>query len=594
MSNQQNSDIHFGISAKMSLAIGVVIIVISALSFWVATSLNKILTIATVMDKNMVIADNIVEEIGEEDMASLLERGKKIYDSLSEKQLANPTGKAYQSQYDALLSSEYKAIKRKLIRSADVPEVMWADLCFKDSGKERYIYLMHTGAKDNGTFGVGYWENDDTRINSSVVAPNKNETLLQMENLPEWFGDLSDILPESFQYVPHVIDRLWGVESLDISNRFSILYPIIFGDTGETIGYLGIGEYYENYQTYSWAFALAFAATVIPYFIIITLIASVFVKRTIVSPIQQLARAAVEYGEDEDKQRDGQHFKKVQIRSHDEVLLLRDAMSDMENSLIKYMDNLQQMTAKQERFKTEMDMSAQIQMGMLPKTLEDNGKERDFSISATIKPAKAVGGDFYDFFEIDDDRIGIVIADVSGKGMPAALFMMIAKLILGSIAKGSSSVVDIMRRTNQKLCDNNPETLFVTIWFGIYYVKDRTIRYVNAGHDYPALYRESEGRFSLVEEENSFVAGFDPTTDFSEHVITLQSKDKFFLYTDGIPEAHNPAEEMLGTDRMVEVLNRNKNQTKAAFLEAVDADVRGFIGEADQFDDMTMLLLEVK
>ena len=594
MKDKEQGKVFFGISAKMSLAIGVVSIVVAAISFWIAIDLNRALTMETVLNKNWMVARKMVKGVGKSNLESLLEQGREIYDSLPEEERANPADPEYQSHYDALRTSKYKTILAKLDRGVYVPGYMWADLRFKDEERGRYVHLMHTGGGEDGKYGIGYWENDDDSVESSFDYLNRSTRHDRMEFLPEWVGDLSERLPESIRGIPYIFDHLMAITSQRISNRFSTLYPIRRAETGEVIGYLSIGEYYENYQTFHWTFALAFAVVFVPYFIVATIAVRMFVRRDIVRPIQQLAKAAVEYGENEDKQKSGASFEKVRIPSRDELLLLRDSMADMEDSLARYMDNLRQMTAKEERLKTEMDMSAQIQMGMLPQELEGSGAERDFAISAAIHPAKSVGGDFYDFFVIDDDRIGIVMADVSGKGIPAALFMMISKIILGNEARRGESVEDIMRRANRQLCANNPEMLFVTIWFGIYQVKDRMLRYVNAGHDYPALYRRREGKFSLVEAENDFLVGFDPDTEYHERILELEPGDKLFLYTDGIPEAHNPAEELYGDERMLAALDRCAERTQEAFLDAFDAEVRGFIGEAEQFDDMTTLILELQ
>jgi len=594
MKDKQGRKIRFGISTRLSIAIGFASVVIALIYFWIAMRLNKILTIATIMEKNWAIADELIDEDLESKMASILEKGREIYYSLPEEERADPTDRSYQSCYDVLPEPEYADVLERLNTSVHVPNIMWADLRIKDEESKRYVYLMHTGPKEDGTYPAGFWEDEDDRLDVAVESRNaRDEDYEQMRYLPKWVNKIASLLPDPLSRVFSIADHLLLVDSRNIQNRFSVLYPVHSTDDGQIIGYLGIGEYYSNYKTYSLAFALVFAAVSIPYFIIIGFLARSYVNYSITGPIQELAKAAEEYGMDEEKEQHDDYFKKVRVHSNDEILLLRDSMSDMETSLKQYMTNVRQMTAKEERLKTEMDMSAQIQIGMLPKFLDNNGKERDFTIVASIKPAKAVGGDFYDFFEIDDDRVGIVMADVSGKGMPAALFMMISKIIVNISAKTEMSEEDIMSRANREICDNNPELLFVTVWFGIYHIKDRMIRYVNFGHDHPAVYRHREGKFSLDDNPSDMVMGLDPDTQFAAHTIQLEPKDKVFLYTDGIPEAHNADEEMYGNDRMLDALNRSAGLTQQAFLEAFDADVRSFIGEAEQFDDMTMLLLEL-
>ena len=594
MKDQQGRKIRFGINTRLGLAIGFASAVIALIYFLIAMKLNKILTIATIMEKNWVIADELIDEDLEREMASILEKGREIYYSLPEAERADPKDRLYQSHYDVLLGPEYADVLERLVKSVNVPNVMWADLRIKDEESGRYIYLVHTDPEDDGTYAAGFWEDEDDRLDVTVESrSSRDEDYEQMRCLPRWVRNIANLLPHPLDRVPFIADHLLMIESRNIRNRFSVLYPIHSTDDGQIIGYLSIGEYYKNYKTYSLAFAFVFAAVSIPYFIIIGFLARSYVNYSITGPIQELAKAAEEYGMDEEKEQKDEYFKKVRVHSNDEIRLLRDSMSDMETSLKQYMINVRQMTAKEERLKTEMDMSAQIQIGMLPKFLDNKGKERDFTIVASIRPAKAVGGDFYDFFEIDEDRVGIVMADVSGKGMPAALFMMISKIIVNMSAKTEMSEEEIMSRANRQLCDNNPELLFVTVWFGIYHIKDRMIRYVNFGHDHPAVYRHREGKFFLDDNPSDMVMGLDPDTQFAAHTIQLEPKDKVFLYTDGIPEAHDVDDEMYGNDRMLDALNRSAGLTQEAFLEAFDADVRNFIGKAEQFDDMTMLLLEL-
>ena len=592
MKNQQSGKIRFGISAKLGIVFAVVIIVIAILSFNIASFLNAVMTVDTILNKNYVVAEKLTDEIGEEDLVEVIEQGRKIYESLSEEERANPTDETYQSYYKALWTPKYEAILDKLDQSTGISNIMWSDLRFWDEENERYVYLMHTEPLDDGSFGAGFWEREEESKSTVFGGENRDSEQDKMKYMPEWVGQLASHMPKSIRNVITVFDEFLAIADQDIDNRFCVRYPLYSAEQGEPVGYLCIGEYVANYYTFAWTFIFAFAAVFIPYCIIITLVESVLVRRYVSGPIKQLAQAAAAYGAEEDKQENGEHFAQVEVRSHDEILLLRDSMADMEGSLVRYMENLQQLTAKQERYKAEMDMSAQIQMGMLPQALEDNGQERDFSICASIRPAREVGGDFYDFFVIDEDRIALLIADVSGKGMPAALFTMITKIILGSEAKRDLPIAEVMRRANDLLCANNPETLFVTVWLGIYYVKERTIRYVNAGHDFPALYRQSEGRFEIVKEQNDLPMGVMEGVEFTEQKLVLEPKDKLFLYTDGIPEANNTKEEMYGEERMLIALNRSAGYTQEAFFEAFNEDVFGFIGEAEQFDDMTMLLLE--
>jgi sigma-B regulation protein RsbU (phosphoserine phosphatase) len=287
-------------------------------------------------------------------------------------------------------------------------------------------------------------------------------------------------------------------------------------------------------------------------------------------------------------------FSKVKLRRKDEIKVLADSMSEMEESLSEYMHDLTDLTSKQERIEAELNVAENIQTGLLPKELEGYEGRGDFSISSYMKPAREVGGDFYDYFVIDDDHIGLVIADVSGKGVPAALFMAISKTIIKNAALEYPSPATIMETANRGLCLNNPETMFVTVWFGIYTISTHTVTYVNAGHEYPAVYRAETGAYELIEEEHDTVLGFVPDVEFHEHTITLNPGDRLFQYTDGVPEANGADEILFGTDRMLECLNSTSASDPGdAVFEALCSRIEEFTGGTEQYDDMTMLMLSV-
>ena len=210
-----------------------------------------------------------------------------------------------------------------------------------------------------------------------------------------------------------------------------------------------------------------------------------------------------------------------------------------------------------------------------------------------MNPAKEVGGDFYDFFLVDKNHLALVMADVSGKGVPAALFMVIAKTLIKNRAQLGESPELVLERVNNQLCENNDACMFVTVWLGIYELTTGTLRYANAGHDYPAVMRKG-GTYEIIRESQDFVLGGFEGMTYVLHEMHLAPGDKLFLYTDGIPEATNDSEELFGEERMVEALNLCLEDTAEQTLHRVKAEVDTFVGEADQFDDMTMLSFEVK
>ena len=207
-----------------------------------------------------------------------------------------------------------------------------------------------------------------------------------------------------------------------------------------------------------------------------------------------------------------------------------------------------------------------------------------------MDPAKEVGGDFYDFFLIDDDHLALVMADVSGKGVPGALFMMASKIILKSNAMQGGTPAEILSRTNRTICSNNTMEMFVTVWLGILEISSGRMTAANAGHEYPAV-KKAAGSFELLKDRHGFVIGGMPGMKFKEYELQLEPGDKLFVYTDGVPEATNGAQELFGTERMVEALRQGESGTPKETLEAVNRAVQAFVGDAPQFDDLTMMCL---
>ena len=256
------------------------------------------------------------------------------------------------------------------------------------------------------------------------------------------------------------------------------------------------------------------------------------------------------------------------------------------------MERKHQEAMEKERLLTELKMANRIQESMLPHQFPPFPNRAEFDIYASMNPARAVGGDFYDYFLIDDDHLCLVIADVSGKGIPAALFMMVSMVILQNNALMDESVSEIMSHTNEAICENNLEDMFVTAWLGILEISTGKITAVNAGHEYPAVMKN--GLFSLHKDKHSFVIGGMPDICYQEYTLQMERGDKLFLYTDGVPEATDAADCLFGTERMVEALNTDPAAPPEQILRNVKAAVDDFVKNAEQFDDLTMLCFEYR
>ena len=276
------------------------------------------------------------------------------------------------------------------------------------------------------------------------------------------------------------------------------------------------------------------------------------------------------------------------IRSNDEIGVLAHSIDRMEEQITSYVEHLTTVTAEKERISTELNVAKQIQADMLPSVFPAFPDHDDFDIFATMTPAKEVGGDFYDFFLVDDDHLAMVMADVSGKGVPAALFMVITKTLIKNRAQMGDSPAEILYHVNNQLCDGNESDMFVTVWLAILELSTGKGIAANAGHEHPVLCRKG-GRYELVVYRHSMAVAAMSDIPFKEHGFELHPGDRLFVYTDGVPEATNINNELFGTDRMLEVLNRDPEAAPEEQLKAVRQSVDDFVGEAPQFDDMTML-----
>lgn len=241
----------------------------------------------------------------------------------------------------------------------------------------------------------------------------------------------------------------------------------------------------------------------------------------------------------------------------------------------------------------ELSVATQIQADMLPSIFPAFPNHPEFDIYATMTPAKEVGGDFYDFFLVDEDHLCLVMADVSGKGVPAALFMVIAKTLLKNSAQTGMNPARILETVNNQLCEGNQAEMFVTTWLGILQLSTGRLVAANAGHEYPVC-RRAGGDFALVKDRHGFVLAGMEGSRYREYTLDLAPGDRLFLYTDGVTEATDEHQQLYGTRRLLDALNRSRDADPRTLLQAVQADIHAFVGAADPFDDITMLALEIK
>lgn len=274
----------------------------------------------------------------------------------------------------------------------------------------------------------------------------------------------------------------------------------------------------------------------------------------------------------------------VTVRSSSEFASLSDDINQTVLTLKGYI------SAAEKRIEQELILARTIQTSSLPQVFSFPGRE-EFELFATMKPAKEVGGDFYDFFFVDLNRMALVIADVSGKGIPAALFMMKSKTAIRSYAVSGGTPEEILSKTNEVLNEGNDAEMFVTVWLGIIDLTSGLMQCANAGHEYPVIKRV-DGDYELIKDRHSLALAAMPSVKSRPYEIQLNPGDRLFVYTDGVPEAINESEKQYGTSRMLQTLNSVKEKSITETLPIISESIKGFKGKAEQFDDITMLGFE--
>lgn len=317
------------------------------------------------------------------------------------------------------------------------------------------------------------------------------------------------------------------------------------------------------------------------------------IERYLIRPILNIAESSDSFVKEMQNNTEPEKlvYNEVSVKSGSELGLLATNVKSLADGVASYMTSLKKETSERERISTELSLATQIQAAMLPHVFPPYPERHEFDIFATMEPAKEVGGDFYDFFFIDDDHLCLVMADVSGKGIPAALFMMISKTILQSCAMLGVSAGEILTKTNEAFCSNNQVDMFVTVWLGILEISTGKMTCANAGHEYPAIKRK-DGSFELFKDKHGIAIGAMDGVKYKEYTLQFEPGDKLFVYTDGVPEATDADMRMFGTAQMVQALNNAPEADPEKIISNVRSSVQEFVKNAEQFDDLTMLCIE--
>ena len=303
----------------------------------------------------------------------------------------------------------------------------------------------------------------------------------------------------------------------------------------------------------------------------------------ITDPLNTITRRVASMGV-----RNRQFMMEDAYRTGDEIEVLAESFAKQSARTTLYIDQIKRVTAEKERIGAELDMASRIQSSQLPSLFPPFPERKEFSLYASMTPAKAVGGDFYDFFMIDRDHLAFVMADVSGKGVPAALLMMVSRVLIKSSMQNGRGPGEALESVNNQLCEGNETEFFVTMWVAEFEISTGKGIAVNAGHEHPVL-RRAGGSYELVVYKHSMPVGIMKGIPFKQHEFRMNPGDSFFVYTDGVPEATSRKQELYGTDRMLEALNRDPDAQPEQVLANVSQDISRFVDGAEQFDDITML-----
>lgn len=316
--------------------------------------------------------------------------------------------------------------------------------------------------------------------------------------------------------------------------------------------------------------------------------------RLIINPVNAISDAAKSYVEDHIAGEKGHsHFAALNINSGDEFESLAHTMVEMEQDIDKFEEDLTRATAEKERLSAELDVASRIQSDMLPKDFPLFPERNDFDLYASMTPAKEIGGDFYDVFLMDDDHLCLVMADVAGKGIPAALFMVNSMKTIRARAAGGGTPSEIFFDVNNSLVKGNKEKIFVTVWHAIITLSTGEVIESNAGHENPVL-KGASGDFSYIKRKHGFVLGGRKNMKYQDDTFMLEPGGMIFLYTDGVTEATNAAGERFYNDRLLAALNEAKDMEPKEVVSYMKEKVDGFVNGADQFDDLTMLALSYR
>ena len=499
------------------------------------------------------------------DACKLSDDVMRIYNSLSDAdraKIGTPEYREFFAKLETGENSDYARINRIIMDTRSYQDVSDVFIAMYDSNNNAIVFVADASDDPTDVRLPGDWEKVNRNEINRFVFGNNYETLYTYD---------------------------WNKK-----DGFLVTVGVpISAEDGHTVSYLLVDISTRNIVWGMATFSLQLTIVIVLVTVLLAYFQTKTIQKKLVDPINKIAEASQNYAHDRQAGNDEKdHFSHIDVHTGDELENLATAMKEMELDLNKYEADLTQVIADKERIGMELSLATAIQAAMLPHDFPPFPDRKEFDVYAMMEPAREVGGDFYDFFFSDEDHLCLVIADVSGKGIPAALFMMISKTILSSVAMlGRRSASEILMKTNEALCSNNKVEMFVTAWVGILEVSTGKLVAANAGHEYPFI-KHADGSFEVYKDKHGLVIGGMAETVYKEYTIDLKPGDKLFVYTDGIPEASDKDDKMYGLDRLTSALNEAPDASVSEIIRNVRVSVGNFVQDAEQFDDLTMLCFE--
>ena len=538
------------------------------------------------------IAEKVKEEYERKPYISLYSLAERH--GIKEINIVDPSGLIINSTEADVINSydmNSKAQSKEFVDTLKVQDSFVQD--YSPRGKDENVWRKYAAVNlsEGGFIQVGYdAEQFHQMLNAFVIDVTKNRHVGTGGFVAVCDNNLNLVIDNEYSGVHISSIGITPPAEMEQSKTATQLYhaDIVDGKTEGSMEYMYVFKFIEGYciiaaMPQAEAMFMRDASIYTSIFMQVLIFAALFVfiyiliKRVIINNLNKINHTLGQITE-------GNLNVTVDVRSNEEFASLSDDINSTVSTLKRYI------AEAAARIDKELEYAKQIQLSALPTDFPEN---EDYSIFAQMIAAKEVGGDFYDFYKLNDTTVAFLAADVSGKGIPAAMFMMTAKTIIKDLAESGMAVNDIFTKANEKLCENNESGMFVTAWMGILDTASGKLTVANAGHN-PPLLKRADGSFEYLKTRAGFVLAGMEGVRYRAVELTLSPGDRIFLYTDGVTEATNSENQLYGEDRLLSFMNQNAAMKGEEILPALKANIDEFVGEAPQFDDITMLMFDFK